>query len=146
MQTNRRELLRQQVILKSLGYYTGPLDGIWGPQCIEAMRRFENRVDAFRPARPSGGMPFSADAPLPKGMWFERGLVCHGEIGVNPTSDEATALAKIPEGPVLRNRRKPSEQSQPSRIVHDGKKQNKHNRPQTIEVSEDDSDSEKADE
>lgn len=68
MQIAKRQLLRQQVILKGLGFYTGPLDGIWGPQCIEAMKKFEMRRDLFKPARPVNGLPFGDTNSYPRGV------------------------------------------------------------------------------
>ncbi len=68
MQVAKRQLLRQQVILTGLGFYTGPLDGIWGPQCIEAMKKFEMRRDLFKPARPVNGLPFGDNNSYPRGV------------------------------------------------------------------------------
>jgi len=81
MQVAPRKLLRQQVILKGLGFYSGPLDGIWGPQSIEAMSRFERRLELYRPARPVNGMPFADNGPYPKGIYLvENGLLYHASI------------------------------------------------------------------
>ncbi len=95
MQTQPHQLLRQQMILKELGYYTGPLDGVWGPQSIEAMRRFENRVSDFRPARQTGGLPFSAESRLPKGMWWEKELLCNDKISEITAEEEQLREAAV---------------------------------------------------
>ncbi len=95
MQVAPRKVLRQQVILKGLGFYSGPLDGIWGPQSIEAMSKFERRLDMYRPARPVNGMPFAAEGPYPKGIYLvENGLLYHSSID-NLKEEEDAAVAKL---------------------------------------------------
>ena len=44
MQTAFNHLVRQQLILKAMGYYQGPIDGQWGPMSIEAKKRFESEI------------------------------------------------------------------------------------------------------
>lgn len=96
MQTQPNQLIRQQMILKELGFYTGPLDGIWGPDAIEAMKRFENRLDIYRPARPSCGLPFADGARLPAGLWFSRdGLVCSDKVPEEPSQKELDARVEF---------------------------------------------------
>lgn len=60
-------IARQQQILTYLGYYSGKIDGIWGPKCIEAKKQFEN-LRAFVPGLPNGGLPFADQPPYPKGI------------------------------------------------------------------------------
>lgn len=56
-----------QVIMTMLGLYDGQCDGVWGPKCIEAKRKWE-MMDEFEPATPSNGLPFNGRGKLPKGM------------------------------------------------------------------------------
>ena len=90
MQVAPRKVLRQQVILKGLGFYSGPLDGIWGPQS-----KFERRLDMYRPARPVNGMPFAAEGPYPKGIYLvENGLLYHSSIE-ELKEEENAAVSKL---------------------------------------------------
>ena len=92
MQMQPFQLIRQQLILKELGFYTGPLDGVWGPDCIDAMQRYENRLDLYRPARPSCGLPFADGARLPSGLWFSRdGMICSDKVPEAPSPKELEA-------------------------------------------------------
>lgn len=56
-----------QVIMTMLGLYDGQCDGVWGPKCIEAKRKWE-LMDEFEPGVPSNGLPFNGRGKLPKGM------------------------------------------------------------------------------
>lgn len=60
---------KQQLIMTMLGYYSGKCDGIWGPKCVEAKRKWEYE-DNFEPAVPSNGLPFTGRGKLPKGMSY----------------------------------------------------------------------------
>lgn len=60
-----------QVIMTFLGYYDGKCDGIWGPKCIAAKRKWEYE-DAFEPAVPTNGNPFTGRDRLPKGLMYKR--------------------------------------------------------------------------
>lgn len=64
IQTNPEILQRQQMVLKHLGYYSGILDGIWGPASIKAKRDFE-MGGSFVPGIPNRGLPFVVGTPLP---------------------------------------------------------------------------------
>lgn len=65
---------KQQLIMTMLGYYDGVCDGVWGPKCVEAKRRWEFEDD-FEPAVPSNGLPFVGRGKLPKGMnYVHKGL------------------------------------------------------------------------
>lgn len=58
-----------QVIMTLLGLYDGLCDGVWGPKCIEAKRKWE-LMDEFEPGVPSNGLPFNGRGKLPKGMQY----------------------------------------------------------------------------
>ena len=63
-----------QVIMTFLGFYDGACDGVWGPKCIAAKRKWEFD-DSFEPAVPSNGLPFTGRDRLPKGLiYMHRGL------------------------------------------------------------------------
>lgn len=63
-----------QVIMTFLGFYDGACDGVWGPKCIAAKRKWEFD-DSFEPAVPSNGLPFTGKDRLPKGLiYLHRGL------------------------------------------------------------------------
>lgn len=63
-----------QVIMTFLGFYDGACDGVWGPKCIAAKRKWEYD-DSFEPAVPSNGLPFTGRDRLPKGLiYMHRGL------------------------------------------------------------------------
>lgn len=107
MQYSQTEISAQQLVLAFLGYYKGPIDGIWSGDSISAKRRFECD-DAFIPAAPSNGLPFPNRAKLPKGcQWDKEGLLWHrglttekaGEILKNQQKKVATV-----EGPQKANR------------------------------------------
>lgn len=68
MQTTVEQLKAQQLILKAKGFYTGLIDGKWGPMSIEAMKKFE-RVPAFKPGLPNNGLPMKNHAPYPSGVY-----------------------------------------------------------------------------
>lgn len=77
MQHNKTEILAQQIVLAYLGFYKGPIDGIWSGDSITAKRKFECD-DSFIPAAPSNGLPFAHRAKLPKGLvWDKEGLLSH---------------------------------------------------------------------
>lgn len=58
-----------QIIMTLLGLYDGNCDGVWGPKCIEAKRKWE-LLDEFEPGVPSNGLPFNGRGKLPKGMQY----------------------------------------------------------------------------
>jgi peptidoglycan hydrolase-like protein with peptidoglycan-binding domain len=95
MQIALNQLLRQQVILKGLGFYNGPLDGIWGPQSIEAMKRFERKLDLFRPSRPTNGMPFDSVGPYPKGFSIDKDTLLIHHMSVDELKDEEAKALKV---------------------------------------------------
>lgn len=78
MQVLKTEIKRQQEILAALGFYHGEIDGIWGPKCIAAKKKFE-ADRRFTPGIPNNGMPFGARPPYPAGMTLDHatGLLNH---------------------------------------------------------------------
>ena len=66
MQIGSDQLLRQQLILQLKGFYSGALDGIWGPKTIEAMSNWERK--GFAPGLPSNGLPLANKGPWPAGI------------------------------------------------------------------------------
>lgn len=64
----RRALQHQQIVLKFLGYYDGRCDGIWGPDSVAAMRRFE-LSGKFNPGCPKNGQPINNYRKLPAGLY-----------------------------------------------------------------------------
>ncbi|QZE59420.1 hypothetical protein MPK66_gp176 [Erwinia phage pEa_SNUABM_2] len=63
-----------QLIMTIMGIYDGLCDGVWGPKCIEAKRKWE-MMDEFEPATPSNGLPFNGRGKLPAGMnYMHKGL------------------------------------------------------------------------
>ena len=74
MQVGNEKLMAQQKMLKAKGFYSGKVDGIWGPSTISAMIRFE-RSKSFAPAIPNNGLPLSDRGPFPKGVVLMKGIV-----------------------------------------------------------------------
>lgn len=113
MQVVKEELQFQQMVLKHLGFYRGPIDGIWSADSISAKRQFEFTIE-YAPAIPTNGLPFGASERLPKGIHFKRDggliLLTHKDIrkedeqrmlGV-PTSTVASRDPMISnEGPMV---------------------------------------------
>ncbi len=80
MQYEINQLKRQQLIMSCLGFYTGAIDGLWGPKSIDGKKRFEGSPK-YLPALPSNGMPFASRAPFPNGISIGRdGLLYHDAI------------------------------------------------------------------
>ena len=97
MQTSIEQLVRQQLILRELGFYIGPIDGVWGPDSIQAMQNFERRLELFKPSRPVNGMPLGDDSPHPRGIYpVGRGLLSHSKVETDAiVKEEAEILAKL---------------------------------------------------
>jgi hypothetical protein len=80
MQYSTVELKAQQIVLAFLGFYRGPIDGIWSMDTISAKRKFECD-HLFIPAAPSNGLPFAHRQKLPKGcMWDKDNLLTHRDL------------------------------------------------------------------
>lgn len=92
MQIKTEQLLRQQMILRFLGYYKGKLDGIWAGMTIEAKKAFE-RDKKFAPAFPNNGLPFADKDTYPKGIGYDRATRLLTCVGLSETViAEYTAL------------------------------------------------------
>lgn len=79
MQTSEQQLKRQQEILKALGFYSGAVDGVWGPISIKAMQNFESDPE-FVPGIPNNGMPFRERPPYPRGITLQDGILYHAAL------------------------------------------------------------------
>ena len=91
MQYTKEKLAAQQLVLFHLGYYKGLIEGIWGPDSIEAKRQFESNP-SFVPGNPNGGLPFGDRDRLPKGMSYNRGLVVHSGLTDERKAEIETAM------------------------------------------------------
>jgi peptidoglycan hydrolase-like protein with peptidoglycan-binding domain len=81
----------QQYYLKQLGFYNGPVNGIWGEECKEAMEVFK-LDESFKPANAKrGNGPFIPFERLPKGFKWE---VFDGQRGIIQ-SDNSTYLLQV---------------------------------------------------
>ena len=95
-----KDMLHQQAVMQVLGYYTGALDGVWGPKSQQAKRDWENSGQ-FQHAIPNGGLPFKIGSALPIGVhWdFSSHLYIDGiEQVLNPPKKEQTqSTIKLPK-------------------------------------------------
>lgn len=97
MQYTKEKLRAQQLCLFHLGFYTGLLDGIWGPGCIEAKRKFESDP-SFVPGNPNGGLPFGERDRLPRGMIYDSSNhIQHTGLTDERRAEIETALQKRAE-------------------------------------------------
>lgn len=84
--------IRQQQILTHLGFYSGKIDGRWGPKTVSAKKKFE-RDASFKPCIPSFGQPFGFSPPYPHKIYMGEDGLLHIR-GVKddelPASDEST--------------------------------------------------------
>lgn len=71
MQTGNEQIIRQQEIMKALGFYTGQIDGVWGPKTIEAKKKWE-LSGKFAPGLPNFGLPLSDRGPYPRGVFLDK--------------------------------------------------------------------------
>lgn len=93
MQYTKHKIKAQQMLLFHLGHYTGIIDGIWGPDSIQAKQKFERDV-TFLPAYPTGGMPFGDRDRLPKGCNYNvDGTLTHETL----TAERASEIEKAME-------------------------------------------------
>jgi len=105
MQTNKMELMSQQVVLAFLGFYRGAIDGIWSDATMKAKREFEAH-DSYVPGIPSYGMPFALLDKLPKGLKWEKKLLTHKDLTpekaaeILRTRTRAATPAPVVETPV----------------------------------------------
>lgn len=98
MQSSFPQLVRQQLILKAMGFYKGPIDGQWGPNTIDAKKRFESDM-TYLPGLPAAGMPFAGQKPWPSGITLDQktGLLYHPAIE-DLLTQEKEAISKGPAG------------------------------------------------
>lgn len=89
MQTDKKQLQRQQIILTHLGFYRHKCDGIWGPETISAKKRYE-ADPSFVPALPNNGLPFGEKEKYPKGIKMDKDrlLTFVDSSGKNSLTDE----------------------------------------------------------
>lgn len=93
MQVLDHQMKRQQVVLKLLGYYNGPIDGVWGPDTIKAKKNFEHS-GKFHPCMPNSGLPFAAKGPYPNGLYINgQGLLSIAGKEEDITAEETAAAA-----------------------------------------------------
>jgi hypothetical protein len=96
MQTSIEQLKRQQEILKALNFYSGKIDGIWGPVSIKAMHAFEVSPQ-FLPGHPHNGMPMYDKSPYPAGIVRKHdGLLHHPAIDKQSPGHPVVAPVKEP--------------------------------------------------
>lgn len=117
MQATPIEMSAQQLVLAFLGFYSGPIDGIWSTDSINAMRAFE-RDDKFCPGVPTNGLPFPARAKLPKGMYWDKKLVNHVKMSPERAAElmktqQKRSLPVAPEKPVAEKPVAQSKHAQP---------------------------------
>lgn len=146
MQIKPEQLLRQQLILKFLGFYKHKLDGIWGPASIEAKRAWEQKP-SFVPAYPNNGMPFGERDQLPKGMRLNKVSRVFDFVGLSETyiaestGQQAIVTEVAPQVPVIASDAVPSPESVPTPVVEtpvepevkvdqNQNRNNQNNRPQ----------------
>lgn len=92
-----------QRTLRSLGLYSGDLDGVWGPLSQAA---FDALVEAYRsrnpipkPLRPMGwSWDQSEGALYLDGQWMARGYSGRGEGRNNPAREAVRGVGPIPAG------------------------------------------------
>lgn len=82
MQTSKEQLLRQQLIMKHLGFYKGKLDGVWSRTSIKAKCEWEFSK-LFKPAYPNRGLPLNPVQKMPQGVTIDhknRNLLTHVDL------------------------------------------------------------------
>ena len=96
MQTGKEQLARQQLIMKLRGFYSGAIDGIWGPQSIDAKKKWELSGSKFTPGLPNQGLPFDNKGPYPKGIRLDRatGLLTCAEVDIHIQSQAKAQSSK----------------------------------------------------
>lgn len=96
MQRGNEQLIRQQEIMRVLGYYKGLPDGIWGPDTVEAKKKWE-LSGKFAPGLPNFGLPLANKGPWPRGVYMDKasGLLTCGELEASmKTAAEHADVAK----------------------------------------------------
>lgn len=116
IQTGKEQLKQQQSVLKALGFYFGPIDGIWGPESIKAKQKME-ASPSFVPGIPNNGMPFAGHPPYPAGITIQNGLIQHAALNSTQKPEETTEDVEVEDIP--------TEQSSSNRIDLKGKNKNR---------------------
>ena len=96
MQHEKKQLMKQQELMKSMGFYYGAVDGIWGPKSIEAKKRFESDA-TFTPGIPNNGLPFGSRPPYPRGVTVQAGGLLHHMVMDKPVVAEIVVPEHAPE-------------------------------------------------
>jgi peptidoglycan hydrolase-like protein with peptidoglycan-binding domain len=92
-------LKRQQEILKALGFFSGKVDGNWGPDSIQAMKRYEASA-SFKPGLPNHGMPLSLEIPFPLNITRDpenRFLLYHPALEASNMDNAPSEEEEVPE-------------------------------------------------
>ena len=110
MQYTAEKIKAQQITLFHLGFYTGVIDGVWGPACIQAKRDFESR-DEFQPGNPNGGLPFSDRDVLPKGLEYVEGRLIQPK-GI--TEEQVKAILAATESRTANKKAEPVAEPKPA--------------------------------
>lgn len=95
MQHEKKQLIRQQEIMRGMGFYYGVIDGIWGPKSIEAKKRYESDA-TFTPGIPNNGMPFGSRPPYPRGVTVGAGSLLHHMVLDKPVVAEIVVPEEAP--------------------------------------------------
>lgn len=86
MQTGSEQLKAQQRVMTAKGFYSGKIDGIWGPASIAAKQKWE-RSGKFTPAIPNNGFPLDSRGALPSGVRYSAdGSITCTEVSNTPPS------------------------------------------------------------
>lgn len=98
MQVKTEQLIRQQEIMKVLGFYHGEIEGVWGPKSIDAKKKFE-ASPTFSPGIPKNGMPFADHGPYPANITLDyaTGLLDHPQA---LAAREAAAKSAVVEAAI----------------------------------------------
>lgn len=92
MQYTKSKIYAQQLVMFHLGFYTGIIDGIWGPTTIDAKKAFESDPK-FLPAYPNGGMPFGDRDRLPAQCSYNPdGTITHSGLDAARTAEIKKAM------------------------------------------------------
>lgn len=96
MQVKTEQLIRQQEIMKALGFYHGKIEGIWGPKSIDAKKKFE-ASPTFSPGIPKNGMPFADHGPYPANIMLDHatGLLDHPQALAAREAAKAQAQPEV---------------------------------------------------
>jgi hypothetical protein len=120
MLLEKKHLIRGQQILTHFGYYSGSIDGVWGPASIEAKKKFEVS-GKFAPGIPNNGLPFKAEPPYARGIFMNKGMM--SLVGVNDSDLPSPDQPKPEAGPEQPDQ-KPAA-AQPNHQINNGNNRNR---------------------